>query len=354
MQQGSNYAETLDIPFVIFQQRRRLPRTRPHRPAHPHRAATRLDAFPTPAELWQRYCPGRDRRPEKRVTVEGPYYDDGSGKPRATTRSTPSTAPSRPSPAASSASCWSWRPAPARPTPPSRSSGGCGSRAKKRILFLADRNILGRPDPDQRLQALRPGDDQDHNRQVDKSFEIYLSLYQAVTGNEERRTSTSSSRPDFFDLIVIDECHRGSAAEDSAWREILDYFAGATQIGLTATPKETKDVSNIHYFGEPVYTYSLRQGIDDGFLAPYKVVRIDFDKDLQGWRPRRADRQAWQADRRPHLQPEGLRPHPGAGEAHRTGGQKITEFLKKPPTPSPRPSSSARTSTTPSACARRW
>ncbi|MEO8410896.1 MAG: type I restriction-modification enzyme R subunit C-terminal domain-containing protein, partial [Propionivibrio sp.] len=91
--------------------------------------------------------------------------------------------------------------------------------------------------------------------------------------------------PDFFDLIVIDECHRGSAAEDSAWREILDYFASATHIGLTATPKETRDVSNIHYFGEPVYTYSLRQGIDDGFLAPYKVVRIDIDKDLQGWRP---------------------------------------------------------------------
>ena len=107
--------------------------------------------------------------------------------------------------------------------------------------------------------------------------------------NQSRKSDTQNIykqfSPDFFDLIIIDECHRGSAAENSAWREILDYFSGATQIGLTATPKETKEVSNNHYFGDPVYTYSLKQGIDDGFLAPYKVVRIDIDKDLQGWRP---------------------------------------------------------------------
>lgn len=121
-------------------------------------------------------------------------------------------------------------------------------------------------------------------RQVDKSYEIYLSLYQAVTGNEEEKNIYKQFSPDFFDLIVVDECHRGSAAEDSAWRDILDYFSAATQIGMTATPKETKYVSNIHYFGDPLYTYSLKQGIEDGFLAPYKVVRIDFDKDY-GWRP---------------------------------------------------------------------
>jgi type I restriction enzyme, R subunit len=112
-----------------------------------------------------------------------------------------------------------------------------------------------------------------------------LSLYQAVTGTEEERNIYKQFSPNFFDLIVIDECHRGSAAEDSAWRAILEYFTSATQIGLTATPKETKDVSNIDYFGDPIYTYSLRQGIDDGFLAPYKVVRIDLDKDVTGWRP---------------------------------------------------------------------
>ena len=123
-----------------------------------------------------------------------------------------------------------------------------------------------------------------HDRKIDKSYEIYMSLYQAVSGTEDDRDIYKQFSPDFFDLIVIDECHRGSAAEDSSWREILTYFTSATQIGLTATPKETKDVSNIDYFGEPIYTYSLKQGIEDGFLAPYKVVRIDIDRD-SGWRP---------------------------------------------------------------------
>ena len=120
-------------------------------------------------------------------------------------------------------------------------------------------------------------------RNADKSYEIYLALYQAITGTEEIKNVYKEFSPDFFDLIVVDECHRGSAKEDAEWHDILEYFKSATQIGLTATPKETKYVSNIHYFGEPVFTYSLKQGIDDGFLAPYKVVRIDIDKDLTGW-----------------------------------------------------------------------
>jgi type I restriction enzyme, R subunit len=122
------------------------------------------------------------------------------------------------------------------------------------------------------------------NRKVDKSYEIYLALYQGISGTEEFQNIYREFSPDFFDLIVIDECHRGSAAEDSAWREILDYFTNATQIGMTATPKETRFVSNLFYFGDPVYSYSLKQGIEDGFLAPYKVVRLDLDKD-SGWRP---------------------------------------------------------------------
>ena len=122
-------------------------------------------------------------------------------------------------------------------------------------------------------------------KQVDKSYEIYLSLYQAVTGSDEADNIYKQFSPDFFDLVIVDECHRGSAAEDSAWRDILTYFGSATQIGLTATPKETEDVSNIDYFGEPLYTYSLKQGIEDGYLAPYKVIRIDLDKDTFGWRP---------------------------------------------------------------------
>ena len=186
------------------------------------------------------------------------------------------------------------------------------SGAKKRILFLADRNILidqtmvndfrpfkgamaklsphakGVERVDAQGQVTVEDLDLAVNKTtkvVDKSYEIYLSLYQAVTGTQEERNIYKQFSPDFFDLIVVDECHRGSAAEDSAWRDILTYFASATQIGLTATPKETKDVSNSDYFGEPVYTYSLKQGIEDGYLAPYKVIRVDLDKDTFGWRP---------------------------------------------------------------------
>jgi type I restriction enzyme, R subunit len=122
-------------------------------------------------------------------------------------------------------------------------------------------------------------------RQINKSYEVYLGLYQAITGPEERQKLFRDFSAGFFDLIVIDECHRGSAAEDSAWREILAYFSAATQIGLTATPKETEYVSNIHYFGEPVYAYTLKQGIRDGFLAPYKVVKVHIDRDVEGYRP---------------------------------------------------------------------
>lgn len=156
---------------------------------------------------------------------------------------------------------------------------------KKRILFLADRNILVDQTLTNDFKPFGSAMTKIRNRQVDKSYEIYLSLYQAVSGNEEERNIYKQFSPDFFDLVIVDECHRGSAADDAAWREILDYFKSATHIGLTATPKETKYVSNVHYFGEPVYVYSLKQGIEDGFLAPYRVYRIDLDKDLQGWRP---------------------------------------------------------------------
>ena len=133
------------------------------------------------------------------------------------------------------------------------------------------------------------------NRKIDPAYEIYLSLYQAVSSVDDQRNAYKEFSPDFFDLVVVDECHRGSATEDSSWREILDYFSSATQIGLTATPKEVKPKKgetlikdpefNLKYFGNAIYTYSLKQGIEDGFLAPYKVVRIDIDKDLEGWRP---------------------------------------------------------------------
>ena len=287
MQQALGYAETLDVPFVFSSNGDAFlahDRTGQHTPIEQELG---LEDFPSPEELWQRYCTYKGiAGAEKRETVETPYYDDGSGKtPRyyqvnAINRCIEAIAKGQQRILLVMATgtgktytafqiIWRlWK-----------------SKAKKRILFLADRNILVDQTRTNDFKPFGPAMTKIEKRQANKAFEIYLSLYQAVTGNEEEKNIYKQFSPDFFDLIVIDECHRGSAAEDSAWREILDYFSSATHIGLTATPKETKDVSNIHYFGEPVYTYSLKQGIDDGFLAPYKVIRIDIDRDLQGWRP---------------------------------------------------------------------
>jgi type I restriction enzyme R subunit len=155
----------------------------------------------------------------------------------------------------------------------------------KRVLFLADRNALINQTKRGDFKHFRERMTVIRKKQIDKAYEIYLALYQGLTNYNEDADAYKEFSPDFFDLIVVDECHRGSAAEDSAWREILEYFGSAIHIGLTATPKETRDVSNIEYFGEPIYTYSLRQGIADGFLAPYKVIRVGINVDLEGWRP---------------------------------------------------------------------
>ncbi len=287
MQQALDYAEALEVPFVFSSNGDAFlthDRTGQRTPIEQELA---LNEFPSPEELWKRYCTWKGiAGVEERETVETPYYDDGSGKtPRyyqinAINRAIEAIAKGQQRILLVMATgtgktytafqiIWRlWK-----------------SRARKRILFLADRNILVDQTRSNDFKPFGPAMTKIVNRQANKAFEIYLSLYQAVTGNEEEKNIYKQFSPDFFDLIVIDECHRGSAAEDSAWREILDYFSSATHIGLTATPKETRDVSNIHYFGEPVYTYTLKQGIDDGFLAPYKVIRIDIDKDLQGWRP---------------------------------------------------------------------
>ena len=159
------------------------------------------------------------------------------------------------------------------------------SKTKKRILFLVDRNILADQTMINDFKHFGDKMTKIENRNVDKAYEIYLALYQGITGLEEEKNIFKQFSPDFFDLVIVDECHRGSAKDNSVWREVLDYYKNATQIGLTATPKETKDISTQSYFGEPLYTYSLRQGIDDGFLAPYKVIRIIFDRDVEGYRP---------------------------------------------------------------------
>jgi type I restriction enzyme R subunit len=288
MPQALNYGEILDIPFVYSSNGSGfLEHDRTGLGPTVERELT-LDQFPTPAELWQRYCQWKDiDTPEARQVVEQDYYFDGSGKaPRyyqlnAINRVIEAVARGQNRLLLVMATgtgktytafqiIWRlWK-----------------SKTRKRILYLADRNILIDQTKTNDFKPFGAAMTKIQKLQVDKSYEIYLSLYQAVTGSEEEKNIYKQFSPDFFDLVVIDECHRGSAAENSAWREILDYFSSATHLGLTATPKETKDVSNLHYFGEPVYTYSLKQGIEDGFLAPYKVIRIDFDKDLQGWRPR--------------------------------------------------------------------
>jgi type I restriction enzyme R subunit len=204
------------------------------------------------------------------------------------------------------------------------------SKQKKRILFLADRNILIDQTMTNDFKPFGSAMTKIKNRQVDKSYEIYLSLYQAVTGTEDIQNIYKQFSRDFFDLIVIDECHRGSAAEDSAWRQILEYFSSATQIGLTATPKETKEVSNIDYFGEAIYTYSLKEGINDGFLAPYKVVRIDLDKDLAGWRPSKGmvDKHGYEIEDRVYNQKDFDKTLV-LDQRTKLVAKKVSEFLKQ-------------------------
>ncbi len=308
MQQALDYAETLHIPFVfssngegfVFHDRTGL---------SPERETNlSLNAFPSPAELWERYRAWKDLTPETEAVVSQDYFSDGGGK-------TPRYYQVNAINAAIEAI------AKGRERLLLVMATGTGKTytafqiiwrlwkagRKKRILFLADRNVLidqtmvndFRPfGPAMAKLSPRAGTIErtdgtsedlsaaiDRRRRIDTSYEIYLGLYQALTGPEDRQKVFRQFSPGFFDLIVIDECHRGSAAEDSAWREILDYFSAATHIGLTATPKETAYVSNIEYFGEPVYTYSLKQGIHDGFLAPYKVIKVHIDRDVEGYRP---------------------------------------------------------------------
>ncbi len=287
MQQAQAYAEKLDVPFAISSSGSGFLFSDPHRLVF-DQAETELalDQLPGPEKLWHGYRYWKGLSEEVRTIVEQPYYDDGSGRaPRyyqmvAVNRTVEAIAKGQNRLLLVMATgtgktytafqlIWRlWK-----------------SGRKQRILFLADRNVLVDQTKSGDFKPFGAAMTKITKRKVEKSFEIYLSLYQAVTGSEEEQNIYKQFNPDFFDLVVIDECHRGSAAEDSAWRAILDYFSEATHIGLTATPKETTEVSNIHYFGEPIYTYSLKQGIDDGYLAPYKVIRVDLDRDLQGWRP---------------------------------------------------------------------
>jgi type I restriction enzyme R subunit len=285
--QAITYAELLDVPFAYSSNGDGFIEHDRSVVSGAKERELSLNEFPTPQELWRRYCErkGIEDKAERQVYSQD-YYPSPDNK---TPRYYQLTAINRTIEAISKGQdrillvmatgtgktftafqiIWRlWK-----------------SGVKKRILFLADRNILVDQTRTNDFRPFGSAMTKIKNRQADTAYEVYLALYQAITGTEESQKVYKKFSKDFFDLIVVDECHRGSAAEDSAWREILEYFSGATQIGMTATPKETEYVSNIHYFGDPVFTYSLKQGIEDGFLAPYKVIRIDIDKDLTGWRP---------------------------------------------------------------------
>ncbi|MFZ4071856.1 MAG: EcoAI/FtnUII family type I restriction enzme subunit R [Caulobacterales bacterium] len=353
MQQGLDYAATLDIPFVfssngdgfVFHDRTGQSAT--------IETNLGLDAFPSPADLWARYRAWKGLDAEAEQIVLQDYFDDGSGKaPRyyqvnAVNAAIEAIAKGRDRVLLVMATgtgktytafqiIWRlWK-----------------AGRKKRILFLADRNVLidqtmvndfrpfgaamAKLSTNAKTIERQDGTTVDltlaldTKRRIDTAFEIYLGLYQAITGPEDRQKLYREFSPGFFDLIVIDECHRGSAAADSAWREILDHFSGATQIGLTATPKETEYVSNTDYFGEPVFTYSLRQGISDGFLAPYKVIKVHIDRDVEGYRPElgQLDRDGYEIEDRIYNTKDFDR-NIVLDDRTKLTAKKVTEFLKE-------------------------
>lgn len=350
MQQGLRYAEILDIPCVFSSNGDGfLFHDRTVKDGEIEKHLT-LEEFPTPEQLWLRYkvFKGLQTTEQDRIAAQE-YFTDGSGRtPRyyqqiAINRTVEAIAKGQNRillvMATGTGKTYTafqiiyrlWK-----------------SRVKKRILFLADRTAL--------IDQTRRGDfkhfrdkmtiikkrviEVDGDERLvsnkkrgidsgDKAYEVFLGLYQGLTDNEGIEDAFKDFSPDFFDLVVVDECHRGSASDDSAWRRILDYFSNATHIGLTATPKETADVSNAEYFGDPIYTYSLRQGIDDGFLAPYRVVRINLDIDVNGWRPPKGfkDRSGNAVEDRIYNKKDFDR-NIVVDERRKLVARKVTEFLR--------------------------
>ncbi|RIV18152.1 restriction endonuclease [Fibrisoma montanum] len=349
LQQALEYAQILDIPCVfssngdgfIFHDRTAT--------GEDIEQELTLENFPTPTQLWDRYKTYKViESTEEDIIAQQEYYSDGSDRrPRyyqqiAVNRTVEAIAKDQNRVllvmATGTGKTYTafqiiyrlWK-----------------SGRKKRILFLADRNAL--------IDQTRRGDFKHFRDKMtiirkrvvdvggkeelvssrrrgisatDKAYEIFLGLYQGLTGSEGIDAYKDFS-PDFFDLIVVDECHRGSAADDSSWRAILDYFKGATQVGLTATPRETDTVSNSEYFGDPIYTYSLLQGIEDGFLAPYRVVRVGLNIDLEGWRPPKGklDKKGKPVEDRIYNRADFDR-NIVVEERRKLVAEKITEYLK--------------------------
>lgn len=286
LQQAIEYADILDVPFAYssngsaFLERNMLTGTE---------REISIDQFPTYDELWDQYRYQKGLTPEEEAIIEKPYYFNPFKpdiKPRYYQRiaidKTISAIANHQKRillvmATGTGKTYTafqiiWRLKQNQPN--------------MKVLYLADRNILIDQTITNDFKPFEKIITKVQGSKLDSSFEIYMSLYQQLAGDEGEEPFRQF-KPEFFDLIIVDECHRGSAKEESQWRKVLDYFTSATQIGLTATPKESKEVSNISYFGEPIYAYSLKQGIEDGFLAPYKVIRVSLNRDLEGWRPER-------------------------------------------------------------------
>lgn len=281
IQQAIGYAVDLDIPFAYSSNGSKFYE---HDRLTGKERELSMEEFPTPEELWNRYVEEKELTEEQLKVITEPYYFMSAYKiPRyyqriAINKTVEAIAKGQKRILLVMAT-------------------GTGktftafqiihrlykSGSKKKILYLADRNILIDQTMQNDFKPFQKVMTKVENRNMDSSYEIYMSLYHQLRSSEAQ--IYKQFKPDFFDLIIVDECHRSSARDDSNWHEILTYFDSATQIGMTATPKETNDVSNINYFGEPIYTYSLKDGIEDGFLAPYKVIKVSLDKDLEGYRP---------------------------------------------------------------------
>ena len=331
IQQALGYAQTLDLPFAFSSNGDGFLFHDKTAKAGAIETELPLNAFPSPERLWQKYKAFKGITEDLAPIVAQDYFSDGSNRsPRyyqqiAINRTVEAIA---------------------------RKEGnnrhllvmatGCGktyaafqiiyrlwkSGLKKRILFLADRTDLIDQTVRNDFRHFKEAMTVIKHKQIDTAYNIYLALYQGLSDNADADAYKQFS-PEFFDLVIVDECHRGSAREDSKWREILDYFKGATHIGLTATPKETKAISSSEYFGDPLYTYSLKQGIDDGFLAPYKVIKVTLDIDVEGWRPPKGfkDKEGKLVEDRIYNRSDFDR-NLVVEERRQLVAKKITEFLK--------------------------
>lgn len=331
IQQALGYAQTLDIPFVFSSNGDAFLFHDKTVKSGAIETELPLNAFPSPEQLWQKYKTHKGITNDVESVVAQDYFLDGSNRsPRyyqqiAVNRTVEAIARNEGNNrhllvmATGTGKTYTafqiiyrlWK-----------------SGLKKRILFLADRTALIDQTVRGDFRHFKEAMTVIKHRQIDTAYNIYLALYQGLSDNNHDDAYKQFS-PEFFDLVIVDECHRGSAREDSKWREILEYFNGATHIGLTATPKETKEISSTEYFGDPLYTYSLKQGIDDGFLAPYKVIKVTLDIDAEGWRPPKGfkDKDGKLVEDRIYNRTD-FDKHLVVEERRQLVAQKITEFLK--------------------------